>query len=287
MSKIKFMVDSTSDIPKEIAERYHVSVVGLSITFEDGTYTDWYDLSGKAFYDKLRASKSAVTTSQPPVALIADEMKSILEEGYEEIIFYTISSKGSGTFNCANLAKESVLEEYPQATIHIVDSMSYSYFITLAMLRGIQLYQEGKNGDEIVRGSVEYLNRLDVVFLVDTLTYLERGGRINKATMILGNMLNIKPVLSVRNGIIDTVDKFRGSKNSIRKLVEKAKSFGYDPQNPDFSIVHSDALDKANELLSVIREEAPGANPVLFGMLGGVIGAHTGPGVVALFFEKQ
>lgn len=281
------MVDSTSDIPKEIAERYHVSVVGLSITFEDGTYTDWYDLSGKAFYDKLRASKSAVTTSQPPVALIADEMKSILEEGYEEIIFYTISSKGSGTFNCANLAKESVLEEYPQATIHIVDSMSYSYFITLAMLRGIQLYQEGKNGDEIVRGSVEYLNRLDVVFLVDTLTYLERGGRINKATMILGNMLNIKPVLSVRNGIIDTVDKFRGSKNSIRKLMEKAKSFGYDPQNPDFSIVHSDALDKANELLSVIREEAPGANPVLFGMLGGVIGAHTGPGVVALFFEKQ
>ena len=287
MSKIKFMVDSTSDIPKEVAEKYNVSVVGLSMTFEDGTYTDWYELSGKAFYDKLRASKAAVTTSQPPMSAIADEMKAILEQRYDEIIFYTISSKGSGTYNCANLAKESVLESYPQAKIHIVDTLTYSYFITMALLRGVQLYEEGKSGEKIVEESVQYLKSLDVVFLVDTLTYLERGGRINKATMILGNMLNIKPVLSVRNGIIDTVDKFRGSKNVIRKLIEKAKSFGYNPQNPDFAIVHSDAEEKANELLTAIREENPNAEPVLFGMLGGAVGAHTGPGVVALFFVRE
>lgn len=285
MLKIKYIVDSTSDIPRDFAEKNDITVLGMPIIFEDGsTVRDWVEISPDEFYARLTAADKIPTTSQVPYAEIEEAMLKGLED-HDAVIFFPLSSKGSGTCQSALLAKQTILEKMPDAKIEVVDTMAYSLFIPLMVEEAIRLQKEGKTLEEIVEGAKLRRCYTDVTVVVDTLKYLEKGGRINKASLIAGTLLDIKPVLSVRGGIMESIDKFRGSKTIISKMIKKMKASGLDTTNPDFCIVHSNADEKANQLWDAIKAEFPNAELHMTSQLGATVGTHIGPGTVAVLYR--
>lgn len=284
MSKYKVFLDSASDIPHELAKEYDIGVFGMPVTFEDGkTYIDWVELQSNEFYKMLAESKETPTTSQVPLMTMVEGFTKALES-YDGVIGIFLSSKGSGTYQTAVLAKNMVLENNPDANIEIVDSMAYSLFNTVMAVEGAKKMQSDDLDISEIVSYMKYIrNHLDVAFVVDTLKYLEKGGRINKTSLVMGTLLDIKPVLSVKNGIIDTIGKFRGSKKVFSKLVEYVKAGDADLSKP-YCIVHSNAKDRATELAVYLKQELGVGDPFIIGELGSIVGTHTGPGVLAVFY---
>ena len=286
--RIKFIVDSASDIPKDYALKHDISVIGLPIYFADGTQVRaWHDITPKEFYERLETESKIPTTSQAPLP----EIKELLLDGalnYDATIYFTLSSKASGTYQTCHMLKNEILEEYPDAKIEIVDSMRYSLFIVLMLDEAIRLNNEGKSLKEIIEGAKDVRRHTNVYVLVDTLKYLEKGGRINKASLIAGSLLNIKPVLSVINGIMESVDKFRGSKTVIPKLVQKVIGDDLDTENPHFCIVHANADERADQLWATVKELCGEDSVLEFKSdIGASIGTHIGPGTLALFYRTK
>ena len=285
---IKFIVDSASDIPRDFAQENNICVIGLPLYFSDGTQLRaWHDIEPEEFYERLVNDPEIPTTSQAPIP----EVKALLEDGaknYDATIYFTLSSKASGTYQTAHMIKNEVLEEYPDAKIEIVDSMSYSLYIVLMLKEAIRLNNAGKSLEEIVEGAKDVRRHTNVYVLVDTLKYLEKGGRINKASLIAGSLLNIKPVLSVIDGIMESVDKFRGSKTVIPKLVQKAIADDCDLEDPQFCIVHSNAADRAAQLWDAVKEQCGEESElVMQSQIGASVGTHIGPGTLALFYHTK
>ena len=288
MLNIKYMLDSTSDVSKEYAQKHDIQVLGLPIMFEDGTTAlDWVEMSTEEFYDKLSKSSQIPTTSQVSPATMEESMRKALE-GHDALIYFTVSSKGSGSYNSACLAKANILEDIPDAKIEIVDSMAYSLFIVAMVEEAMRLQKEGKSLEEIIQGAKDFRSKLDVLVIVDSLKYLEKGGRINKASLVAGTLLDLKPVLSVRGGVMESIDKFRGSKTIISKMIKKIKASDIDLDDPFFCMVHSRAPEKANELWEAIKEEF-GDHHKLFmqSELGATVGTHIGPGTLAIFYKLK
>jgi len=286
MLNIKFMVDSTADISKEYVKENDIEVLGLPVIFEDGTIKhDWVEMDADEFYDRLKKSNQIPTTSQVPPDTVEQIMRDALA-GHDALIFITISSKGSGTYNSACIAKQNILEDMPDAKIEIIDSMAYSLFITMMLDEAIRLQKEGKSIEEIVQGAKDFRSKYDVLVVVDTLKYLEKGGRINKASLVAGTLLDLKPVLSVRGGVMESIDKFRGSKTLISKIIKKLKTTDIDLNDPKFCIVHSQADEKANELWNaVLAEFGDHHKLVMKSQIGAAVGTHIGPGTLALFYK--
>ena len=288
MLNIKYMVDSTSDIPHDFAQEHDIAVLGMPILFEDGSSAlDWVEMSTDEFYKKLEASSHIPTTSQPPIPTIEAIMREGLE-GHDALIYVTISSKGSGTYQAANLAKKNILEDRPDAQIEIIDSMGYSLFIVAMVREAMRLQQEGKTLAEIASGVKEFRCKTDVLVVVDTLKYLEKGGRINKASLIAGTLLDLKPVLSVRGGVMESIDKFRGSKTIISKMVKKIKASDIDLDDPYFCIVNSQVPDKAKQLWDAVKAEFGEEHKlVMESQIGATVGTHIGPGTLAIFYKLK
>ncbi len=288
MLNIKYMVDSTSDIPRDFAKEHDVSVLGMPILFEDGTSAlDWVEMDADEFYDKLSKSHQIPTTSQPSIPVIEEMMRAGLE-GHDALIYVTISSKGSGTYQAAHLAKKNILEDIPDAKIEIVDSMAYSLYIVAMVQEGIRLQEAGKSLEEIVAGMKEFRCKTDVLVVVDTLKYLEKGGRINKASLIAGTLLDLKPVLSVRGGVMESIDKFRGSKTIISKMVKKLKTTDIDLDDPYFCMVNSQVPDRAAQLWEAVKAEFGQEQKLVFeSQIGATVGTHIGPGTLAIFYKLK
>lgn len=283
---IKFFVDSTADITEDFAKEHDIGVFGMPIIFEnDGTYLDWVELKSSEFYAKLKAAKQIPTTSQIPMSTMDAEFRKALETR-DAVMYFTISSKGSGTYQAANLVKQNILEDLPDAKIEIVDSQAYSLYIVAMLIEAMKLAEEGKSLTEIVAGAKKRREYTDTVVVVDTLKYLEKGGRINKASLIMGTLLDLKPVLSVRAGLMESIDKFRGSKTVIPKMVAKAKKMGINEADPQFYIVHADAEDRAKALWEAVKAEfGADSKLVMCSEIGATVGTHIGPGTLALFFQ--
>ncbi len=286
MLNIKFMVDSTSDITKEFAKENDIFVLGLPVLFEDGTTAlDWVEMEPEQFYEKLAKSSTIPSTSQVPPQTMEDTMRKELE-GHDALIYFTISSKGSGTYNSACLAKQNILADMPDAKIEIVDSMAYSLYIVIMLKEAMRLQKEGKSLEEIVDGAKKIRSMTDVLVVVDTLKYLEKGGRINKASLVAGTLLDLKPVLSVRGGVMESIDKFRGSKTIISKMIKKIKTSDINTDDPNFYIVHSRAFEKADELWSAVKAEFGEHHELIMqSEIGASVGTHIGPGTLAIFYR--
>lgn len=288
MQNIKYMVDSTADLPHNFASKHDISVLGIPILFDDGTSAlDWVEMSADEFYVRLSKSETIPTTSQPPIPVIEEMMRAGLE-GKDALIYITLSSKGGGTYQAAHLAKQSVLEAMPDAKIEIVDSMGYSLVIAMMLREAMRLQNEGKSLEEIVRGIKEYRCMSDLLVVVDTLKYLEKGGRINKASLIAGTLLDIKPVLSIRGGVMESVDKFRGSKTIISKMVKKMLASDIDLDSPDFCIVDAQVPERAEQLWAAVQKELGGNQElVMRSQIGATVGTHIGPGTLAIFYKLK
>ncbi|GAA0792137.1 DegV family protein [Faecalicatena orotica] len=281
MREFVVTVNSTVDLPREWVEERNVPVIPLKYTIDGETYTDMYGLTGKEFFAKLREGKMSVTSQVNPDEA-KEALEPILREG-KDILHLGFSSGLSGTYNSMRIAGEELAEEYPDAKIIIIDTLCACMGEGLLLYKVLQMKDAGKGIDEIAQWVEE--NKLHVCHnvTVDDLNHLHRGGRVSKASAIVGTMVQIKPIIHVDNeGKLQVIAKERGRKKSLNKIVDMAaeQSKGWD--NDIVMITHGDCIEEAEYVAGLVREKM-GVKEVMINNIGTVIGSHTGPGVLAVF----
>ena len=284
MADIKIFVDTSADMPEEIRKKYDIGIIRFLTLFGEKSYVSGVDITNEEFYEKIKNEGIMPTTSQTPYADMFDILKSESEK-HDTVIYFTISSKGSGQNHTAHMVADEIKEENPDADIRIVDSMTYSVYIASAAVYAAQLRDEGKNADEIINGFFEYIKTWEVYLIVGDLKYLQKGGRITKTAAIVGNLLDIKPVLTKRNGLIEPLDKIRGSKKLIKKIIALMKDNpNFDEDKNEFIVIDSDK-EIGNSMIEALRDEFGDINITMYSEFGPIVGTHTGPGCLALLFK--
>ncbi len=276
MTKTIIVTDSTADLPQGLAEKLEITVVPLTVHFGDEEFKDWVDLDSDSFYGKLKASHIMPRTSQPSPADFEAAYKR-LAEGGDSIISLHISAQLSGTYQSAVIAR-SMMEG---SDIEVIDSKVASMALGIVAIEAARAAKEGKTKEEIMSVIYEQLGKVRVFFGVDTLEYLQKNGRIGKAAALLGGLLSVKPLLTLKDGGIIPKEKVRGRAKMVGRLVDIiAEEFGSDVKGKAV-IMHGDALDEALKLKEKIDEKY-NFGEVIISSLGAVIGTHTGPGVLAV-----
>ncbi|MBO5196547.1 MAG: DegV family protein [Clostridia bacterium] len=277
------LTDSSADLNVALQEELDVEVMPLTVSVDGGDYIPGNELDIKCFYDSLRLGKSATTSAiNLDTAIVA--MEKYLSDG-KDLLYVAFSSGLSSTAQTGKLAADELREKYPDRKIFVVDSLCASLGQGLLVYYASQLRNEGKSIEE-VRDWLES-NKLNLChwFTVDDLHHLKRGGRVSAATAVVGTMLSIKPVLHVDNeGHLINVSKARGRKPSIQALAAKLGETGIgDPADQVIYISHGDCIEDAEYLAGIIRAKYT-PKKIVIGYVGAVIGAHSGPGTLALFF---
>jgi len=280
MSAIRVVTDSTADLPMVLVEEYNIAVVPLRVHFKDETYRDGIDLTPSQFIRKIKESEVLPTTSQPTPLEFVKTYEDLAAQGVKEIISIHLSSKMSGTYQSALIAKSMVSNK---VQIEVIDSQLASMLIGLIVLEAAKAVQQGKTMEEITLLIDKLTKKMQSFFVVDTLEYLQKGGRIGKASSLLGTLLNIKPILNVSNGEVHAYEKVRGKGKAIDRIVEIARTKIPENGKIQCAIVHSDALDSALKLREKVIKEL-NCSEIIISELGAVIATHTGPGTFALFF---
>lgn len=282
MNKYCIMTDSSADIPSKMAEELSIEVLQLEVLVDGDVSKANKDIDEKDFYAKLREKKNAIT-SAVSIDKFLIYMEKILAEG-NDLLYLGFSSALSGTYNAGFVAAKELSEKYPDRKIYTVDTLAASMGEGLLVYLAAKKKEAGASIEE-VRDYVEN-NKLHLChwFTVDDLFFLKRGGRVSSATAIMGTMLSIKPVMHVDNaGRLINVSKSRGRKNSIDELFERMKATAIDPADQTVFISHGDCAEDAEYLASRIKNELSVKN-IVISYVGPVIGAHSGPGTLALFF---
>lgn len=281
MADIKIIVDSGSDIPQEIADKYDIGIISFLSLFGEEQYVQRVDITNEEFFDKLESFDGFPTTSQTPYGDMYDFFSRQCSEN-KSVIYFALSSAASGQYQTANLVKNEILEENPDADFHIVDTQTFSLYIAKTAVHAAQMVQESKNAQEIITECENYIKTWRAYLLVDTLKYLEKGGRLSKAAAFVGTMLDIKPILTIEHGLVESMDKLRGKKKLLDKLIEKIQDDpDFDADNPKFLVVQSDA-EKGEETLEKLRDEFGEDCIEMYGEFGPLIGTHVGRGAIAI-----
>ena len=276
MSTIRVVTDSGADLDARICAEEAIDVVPLTITFGQTEYQDGVDLSGDAFYDKLRVSKTLPFTTQPSPAEFVNTYERLKQEGATHIISIHLSSRLSGTAQSAALAAREV----SGVTIEVIDSLAASLGGGLLARDAARRVREGEDFQKIVEAIHSQVERLRTFFVVDTLEYLAKNGRIGKAQALLGGILNVKPVLTLEEGVVTPAGKARGRNRANAMVVERVRE---QMRGAGFTgaIVHAAALDEANRLKENVEAACPGSQLSIH-LLGPTIGTHTGPGALGV-----
>lgn len=282
MSNFHIVTDSGCDLTQAMIASLNITVVPLMVNFKGQTQPDNVDDGVGAFYDGLRAGEVATTSAINPTGW-EEKIEPILAAGQDALVI-TFSSGLSTTYQSAVIAADELKEKYPERNIRVVDSLCASLGQGLLVWYACQKRDAGMSLDELTAWLEENKFNLCHWFTVDDLMYLKRGGRVSAATALVGTMLQIKPVLHVDNeGHLINVAKARGRKASIEALAKKVAELGLPGENDTVFISHGDCIEDA-KLLETILKEKFGVKEVIIGYVGAVIGSHSGPGTLALFF---
>lgn len=281
MNEFVILTDAAGDLPVGLAESMGVTVIPLEVNMEDNLkLSDEIDI--KEFYTYLRA-KHGAKTSAINMDTFTNYFKPLVESG-KDVLYIAFSSGLSGTYMAAKNASEELMEEYPDSKIVVVDSLCASLGQGLMVKLAVDKKNEGADIDAVAAFVEETKLHLCHWFTVEDLFFLKRGGRVSAATAVVGTMLQIKPVLHVDNeGKLISMDKVRGRQGSIKALLDKMKATATEPAKQTVYISHGDCYDDAKKLADMITEEL-GTTDILISEIGPVVGAHSGPGTVALFF---
>ena len=282
MSNFCIVTDSGCDLNQSMIDKLNISVVPLMVNFKGTTQPDSVDEGIGAFYDGLRAGEVATTSAINPTGW-DEKIEPILAAGQDALVI-TFSSGLSTTYQSAVMAAEELKEKYPDRNVRVVDSLCASLGQGLLVWYACQKRDAGLSLDELTAWLEENKFHLCHWFTVDDLMYLKRGGRVSAATALVGTMLQIKPVLHVDNeGHLINVVKARGRKASIEALAKKVGELGLPGENSTVFISHGDCIEDA-KLLETMLKERYGVQEAVIGHVGAVIGSHSGPGTLALFF---
>lgn len=286
MSEYIIFTDSACDITPETLAEWGVSTRPLTFRF-DGEDTEYCDgeIPSKDFYDKMRAGGVAKTAAVN-VDTFAGDFEPYLAEG-KDILYLGFSSGLSTTYNSGRLAAEQLREKYPDRKIIAIDTLAASAGEGMVVYLALQKKNSGATMEEVADYVREILPKMAHWFTVDDLVYLKRGGRVSPAAAFFGNALGIKPVMHVDDeGHLIPVAKVRGRKTAIRALADKYTELAEEPGKDPVFISHGDCMDDVNELCRILKERH-GAEVQIITNVGTVIGAHSGPGTLALFFVAK
>jgi len=276
--KVTIVTDSISSLTQAMGREHDVHVVPIHIFFGTDAYCDDIDLNAEAFYELLRESKQMPTTSQP-TALEFHQVYAQVAREAEAIVSIHASKEVSATVDCARAARN----ELPDVPIHVIDSRTLSMGQGLIVIAAARAAAAGKSAGEIVQLVEELVPKTKVLFTVETLEYLRRGGRIGGATALLGSALKIKPVLHIEHGRVEPLEKPRTRKRAIERLLDLMAEQVGTADNVHAAVLHCDAEDEAQRLAE--RVAARFQCVELFAAEAGpTIGAHGGPGTVGLTF---
>ena len=281
------MCDSNSELPHEIQEAYHIPYIpmpnilgGQEIGYDLGKNADLVD-----FYAQVRAGAMPKTMTLPP-QFYEDFWRPILQSG-QDILFLTFSSGLSGAYDLVNMAREHILEEFPDRRIELVDTLSISMGAGLLVYYAIQQKEQGASLDDIAGWVRSNRLRMNHWFVVDDLNHLRRGGRLSAAAATVGTMLDLKPMITVnREGKLVPTEKIRGKKKVLRTLAQRLEERIEHPEEQVVVIMHADCEDQAEALKAMILEKVR-PKEIWIRMVGPVIGTHAGPGTMAVLFLGQ
>jgi len=273
MSKIQIVTDSTSYINKSFIEEHDIEVVPLSVHFEDETETEGFVGEFESFFSKLANAKNFPTTSQPPIGSFVKVFEKAIDEE-KEIIVLTISSKLSGTYSSASSAAKIVDKD----KISVIDSESTAANLKAFVEIALEMIAKGHTRDEIVSRIEEQKKRSSICLTVDTLDYLQKGGRLSNTSAFFANLLNIRPIIALVDGKLEGVSKTRGKKKALEKMIELIHKDAF-----RISVCHIYALDEAQSVKETIQSRFPNAE-VTVDDLGPVVGAHLGPKALGICY---
>jgi len=277
MTRVAIVTDSTADLPKALQQRYIIEVVPLNVIFGDDNFKDGVDITSKDFFEMLPKAKVHPRTSQPSPGDFLTVYNEVIKN-YDEIISIHISSKLSGTYQSAILASQ-MLEN---AKITVVDSRTASLGLGLAVIAAAKARNAGKSHDEIVTAAKHVCDQQILMLSVETLEWLQRNGRIGKASALLGSLLNLHPVLRIEDGIITPHAKIRGKMDKVLKnLIESAGEFVPHGSAVVAAIVHGNCPERAEEI-KVLLKDVYQIEEIIINDIGPVIGVHVGPGAVGV-----
>ena len=280
---IKIVTDSTSYISDEYIKKYDIKLVSLNVII-NGVSSREIDIENEVFYEEIKNSKEIPKSSQPIPEEMLNTFREIVEDG-DSIVGIFLSSKMSGTYSNANMIKDMILEDYPDAEIHILDSKTNCMQMGFAVIEAARTASEGKSINEVINAANHVINNSRFLFTPETLEYLKKGGRIGGAAALFGNVLQIKPILTVVNGETSVFKKVRTRKKAIEEIVKtvleeiETKGFG------DIVVHHINCQEDGLKLAKALENKL--GKKVDIQSIGPVIGVHVGPGSIGIAYYTK
>lgn len=278
--KIAILTDSCCDVPKDLAERYHIFVLPMKIVYRDREYLDGVEISPQEVYGHL--AEEIPTTSLPSGAMIHQVFDQIKSEGYDKVIAVTLSSELSGTNNLLHL----MAQDENDLEIYILDTKNIAIASGFHAIQAARYREAGYDFATICQKLEQDVPRSKVFFVVETLEYLQKGGRIGLVASLFGNALNLKPVISCNEkGIYYTVAKVRGRKQSIRRTMDLALKFAQGHKRINLAVCHGGCEVTVKEVEAYMKEQLPDHELYVSGQISPSLGVHTGPGLIGIGIE--
>ncbi|HDR8435269.1 TPA: DegV family protein [Bacillus cereus] len=282
---VKIITDSAADLPVELLQAYDIDLIPLRVYDEAETeYLDGVTLESVTLLQKMREG-AVYRTSLPSLETFQEKFVSYAKEG-NPCIYLAFSSELSGTYQSSVVIKEEVKETYADLDLEIIDTKCASLGQGLVVLEAAKMAKDGASKEDILNRVAFLMNHMEHIFTVADLQYLVRGGRLSKVAGFIGGLLNIKPILNVEEGKLVPLEKVRGKKKVLSRIVDIMEERGKDLKGQTIGITHGDDLETA-EALKLLITERFGCEVFIVNTIGAAIGAHTGPGVITLFFLNE
>lgn len=279
--KIAVVTDSCTDVPKELIEKYGIYVLPVIVQYSDRAYLDRVEITEADVYQRL--AQEIPTTSLPTPEQILQLFDQIVSDGYDSAVVVNMSSGLSGTHNAIRL----MAEEYTGLDVHMLDTKNIGIGAGFGAIAAAELVAAGKSLEEVVAGTQDAIDHTKIFFSLKTLEYLRKGGRIGLVTGIIGNVLNLKPIISCNeDGIYYNVKVARGEKQSLKELLRLAKEYAAQYESYNVAVCDGDAPEEAESLLQTIRDYFPKAKNIYHTHVSPALVVHTGPGLIGIGIQK-
>ena len=282
MSAVMILTDSVAQIPQNLVKQYHIGVIPFSIIIEDKSYWDGVNISPAELYQRMRTEPITPRTSHPSMGEYINFFNQYLNNDVQSILYLTLSAELSGAFSTASKAALQIEQAYPETKVVVMDTRTATIaqgFIAIAAARAVQ---NGANFARVLEIAREKQTKVGFLAMLETLTYLARGGRIGKAAYLAGNLIKIKPIITIdKEGVVTPLGNLRGEKKCIDKIVDCMANMIGDRTPAQVAVMHADDLEKAEELKQHAQDRFH-PEQIMLTDFTPVMGAHAGPGVLGL-----
>lgn len=281
---VKLFADSASDLPAAYFNEHNIELLPLKVHIDGQDYEDLITIEPKTVFNKIRDGHMPKTSQVSPDLFLKKFTQ--LAESNQAGIYVAFSSQLSGTYQTAVMIRDQVKEDYPDLDLTIIDSKCASLGYGLVVMKAAELLNNGGSKEEIIEASRFNSEHMEHLFTVEDLEYLAKGGRVSKASAFLGGLLNIKPLLHMEDGKLIPLEKLRGKKKLLKRILDMMEERGENLSDQVIAISHGDDEEFALEMKQLIEEKFS-PKDVYISIIGCAIGSHTGTGTLAIFFLNQ